>query len=337
MTFSIFAGEFVEGKEKLKLIVDKVYKSAKELQSSLFEMSRIEDSDDDDGTYDADFDQELQLDVDLCHDIEELGEAEQKMLQQADPDADDIDGEPALTMLEYKLPAKENPQENSVGRSEDDAIALSDDDEEPTENEKPISNFASASFKAAEPKQALTRDQSLVDRNAGTNDSNDILSGGRLYRIIFGETTLGLDVTLYEGRIVVAKVSVERLARLGEHSKPAVGDILAAIAGHSLGLIANLSATLQYLKQALQSPPPVELMFIEAPNFMEAFQKQSLLNKALEIGNSQQQQQQPSVAPPQIPADISSFSNDVIDLLDGNENGAFYRPHVNELGSFFYS
>lgn len=303
-----FTGEFVEGQEKLKLVVDTVYKSAKAIQSSLFDISSVEDSVDDHGTNDADLDQELQLDGDLVHDIEELGEEEQRMLYQGDPDADETDGEGAFSELELKMPAKDNFEESCLGRSEDDAIALSDDDDESTENEKPGSSLAYASNEADESEQSQLHDQGSVDRKVSANDPYDLLGDSRLYRIIFGDTALGLEVTLYERRIVVAKISPERQSRLGVDSKPAVGDIFASISGHSLGLITSLSATLLYLKRALQTPP-VELMFVEAPVFIEAFQKQSL-SKAVEKANSQQ-----SVARSQNPSDVSSSPIDVIDLL----------------------
>ena len=80
-------GEFVEGQEKLKLVIDKEYRGAKELQSALF---HVEDdgSDDEDGPTDTtNVDRELEFDADLVHDIEEMGEEEERMLRLSeDPD-----------------------------------------------------------------------------------------------------------------------------------------------------------------------------------------------------------------------------------------------------------
>jgi hypothetical protein len=303
-------------------VVEKTYKNSKELHSAMFDVSSVEDSgsDEEDGADDADFDQELQLDSDLVHDIEELGEEEQKMLQEADPDADDTEGEPAPIELDSKMAAQEISEESCLGRSEEDAIALSDDEAETTDDGMHESNGASTSDKSKEASQASSAtNQGSVDSRVASvptilpepKDSNepyDILSGSRLYRIIFGDSQLGLEVALHEGRIVVARISQERLARLGKGSKPAVGDILSSIAGHSLGLVPNLHRTLSYLKHVLQTPP-VELTFLEAPRFIEAFRKRGLLN-ALEKAEAQQP---PRVAQPQNSA--AAPSDDLIDLL----------------------
>ena len=263
-------GEFVEGKEKLKLVVDKEYNSEKELHSALFdEIAEDSGSDVEDGSDDGNIEQELQFDNDLIHDIEELGEEEQRMLRESE-DSDDADGDPSPADLDTKMPAKEavGPT-SSKGLSEDDAIALSDDEDD-TAGRQP------SAMSAGSPQPSTARTADVASTAAGSapveEDPTDIFSGCRLYRIIFGDKRLGLEITLYNKRVVVTRVTEQRRQQLGDDSKPAVGDILAGIGGLSIRPTSNLDAVLGHLRHVLQQPP-TELMFVEAPLFVEEFQR----------------------------------------------------------------
>jgi hypothetical protein len=88
--------------------------------------------------------------------------------------------------------------------------------------------------------------------------------------------------------------------RLGENSKPAVGDILVSIAGYSLSKVSSLDQIVLYLKHVLQKPP-VTLMFIEAPRFAEHFNQRMIqiaeMAKAVnapKAGNAPQPTQPPT-------------------------------------------
>jgi hypothetical protein len=314
-------GEFVEGMEKLKLVVNKTFKGFKEFQSALFdEIDEADCSDDEGGIDDDDAFNDLQFDSDLAHDIEELGEEERQMLRLADPDAEDADGEPALLDMDTKPPATEPDivDERGLGTSEVDAIALSDD-EGSDEPDEPVSQSTGSDSLKPEVSAATIGDapekSHLTSFATGpSTDPSDLLSDARMYRIVFGDATLGLDVTLVEGRVVVARVSSWRLERFGADAKPAVGDILVAVGGHALSVTTNLEPILHYLRSRLKNPP-VELMFLEAPRFVERFQVHAMKIQAHLA--KRQKEAAASAAAPGLSgkAPSSDSSDDVIDLL----------------------
>lgn len=317
-------GEFVEGKEKLKLVVDKEYNGAKELQSALFDEVAASGSDDEDGSDDSNIEQELQLDGDLVHDIEELGEEERKMLQQTE-ETEDNDSDPSPSDLDTKMPAKETVgRSSSQGLTEEDAIALSDDEEE-IADKKPSGNSGFVPEKqSAESTQSST---GITSQTAGTvdasttaagntqqaDDPTDILTGSRLYRIIFDGTKLGLEVAMYNQRVVVTGVTEERRKQLGDDSKPSAGDILVSIGGQTVPLTEQLDSVLSYLRRELQQPP-TELMFLEAPKFTEGLFKQFVAR--LHAAASKAQRKPAPPPPPPAAAAPPSSSNEVIELLD---------------------
>jgi len=308
-------GEFVEGKEKLKLVVDKEYNSEKELHSALFdEVAEDSGSDVDDGSDDGNIEQELQFDNDLIHDIEELGEEEQRMLRESE-DLDDGDGDPSPADLDTKMPANEAVgRASSKGLSEDDAIALSDDEDD-TAGRQPSARSAGS----PQPQPSTVRAADVASTAAGiapvAEDPTDILSGCRLYRIIFGDKRLGLEISLYNRRVVVTRVTEERRLQLGEDSKPAVGDILAGIGGLSLIPTGNLDAVLGHLRQVLQQPP-TELMFVEAPLFVEEF-KRYTDNLSQKSAAAAPPPLPPAAAPPSSSNDVRSRKTpEVVELLD---------------------
>jgi hypothetical protein len=276
-------GEFVEGKEKLKIIVDKTYDGHRELHSTLFHVDPSDEEDSHNDDDDLDFGDDLQFDTDLAHDIEELGEEERRMLQSLENDADESDNlvpvaDPTATAdPDVKVKANvSNIVEEGLGKSEEDAILLSDDDDEDAAVEstaKPAGNVSNTTIE----KSAENTKNTLVHTSTAYNpafQSEDIFDGCRLYRICFCETKLGLEVILVNGRIVVSSIRPERMARLGPNSKPGVGDILCGIKGHTVGLVNDLHATLQFLKRILMRPP-IEFSFIEAPKFIALFNSDS--------------------------------------------------------------
>ena len=306
-------GEFVEGQEKLKLVIDKEYRGAKELQSALF---HVEDdgSDDEDGPTDTtNVDRELEFDADLVHDIEEMGEEEERMLRLSEDPDDDIGGEVDVSHPlepDMKMAAREPTFERSAskGLTEDDAIALSDD-EDGAASTKPSINGTALAEHSLNSKQLATSEIHATGTSMNTDDPIDILEGCRLYRIIFPDTRLGLEITIHNYRIVVASVTEERMKRLGQDSKPSVGDILVAIAGSALKPTNNLEGILQYLKSVLKHPP-TEFMFAEAPRFVAGFKWQTDQSKVMsKIPDA-------ALAPVPRPPPPSSSSSALIELLD---------------------
>ena len=80
-------GEFVEGKEKLKMVVHKVYKNTKEL-TSMFEADLGSFEDDDAEDFPEDMN-EFIFGEDLEQDILSLGEEEKKMVKEDEGEDDE--------------------------------------------------------------------------------------------------------------------------------------------------------------------------------------------------------------------------------------------------------
>lgn len=316
-------GEFVEGKEKLKLVVDKEYNGVKELQSALFHVEE-EGSDEEDAIGDSNDDQDFLLDGELVHDIEELGEEEQRMLHQSD-ETDDGDGDgdavQPVNLDDSKMPAKATAEQNgSKGLTEDDAIALSDDEDDgiapkPGINGAPLDKKPAAETQVGPQKPT----ESVSDTVASAEASgDDILAGCRLYRIIFPDTRLGIEVGIFNMRVVVNSITEERRQRLGEDSKPAVGDILISIRGSVLRPNNSLDAILHYLKKVLQNPP-TDLVFLEAPKVAALFKQ----HRAKRREHAKQMAAIQAAAlgpPPALPSKSNNISNgdnnEVIEVLD---------------------
>ena len=244
------------------------------IENTLFNVDPSDEGDCQNGDDDIDFGEDLQFDIDLAHDIEELGGEERRMLQSLETDTDEADNvavDPSAPVdpVDAKVLAnKSNAFENGLGKSEDDAISLSDDDDE---EQLDVAAKSSAGNTTSE--SQLENAKTAVG-NSGWNPAllnDDVFDGCRLYRIFFCEPKLGLEVLLFNRRIVVSSIRPERLARLGPNSKPGVGDILCGIKGHSVGLVENLPAALHFLKLLLQKPP-IEFNFIEAPKFISVFE-----------------------------------------------------------------
>jgi hypothetical protein len=292
-------GEFVEGKEKLKLVVHKTYESTKELHT-MFDNAAEGDSDEDGEMGDMDdFGQELDLDGELEHDIEQLGEEEERMLRLAEKDDDEPDaavsnGDTATD--DRKMPAVEVVAETKAeGGTEEEAIMLSDDDDEEVEvTSKP----------AAAPSSTANGESSFgVDGAPKEKEPFNILGPFhkcRLYRVRMEGPSLGISVAFYKHRVVVEKLHQDRIDRVGESSKPVVGDVLVGINGQRLPLINSLGQVMQHLRSVMQRPP-VELTFAEDQDFADFYKYTVMLDRV---------RQHPVLPPPVTDA------NGVIELLD---------------------
>jgi SWI/SNF-related matrix-associated actin-dependent regulator 1 of chromatin subfamily A len=267
-------GEFIEGRAKEKIIVNKIYKCIKELHASVFPNLDGFEEDEEEGIEEIDLYDVLPLDDDFYHDIEEFGEEEQRMLRQLEVDETETRSSPAE--CDVKIEACATVVD---GKSEDDAIDLVDDDEEEEECRPGRQALTSISMPNSnitqQKKVGATENESLVVGSKAEilpSVTADMFSGCRLYKIVFCQPKLGIEVLLHEGRVVVGRISEERLNLLGNDSKPAIGDILVSIAGFSLSLTHQLEQYATYLKYVLQKPP-VELCFLEVPVFAAQFRE----------------------------------------------------------------
>lgn len=257
-------GEFVEGKENQKLVVDKTYHTIKELHDQFQGLDFDENEEvSDDPEFADDF-----LDVDLVHDIEMLGDEEQKMLQVSLEDDEALDPEPILkdSMRNSNnvKPASlksdsllSTSEEMQSGHTEDDAIALLDDDED---------------VRKADP----TEPEAKPDGPAGFDSSHNFCSSTcRAYRIILKGPSLGLTIENYKGRIVVSRVSPN-----SENAKPSVGDIFASVNGVRFPIAADSVGILRLIRGQLLRGA-TEFIFLEEPIFASHF-KGLLLRKEAE-------------------------------------------------------
>lgn len=249
-------GEFVEGKEKQKIVVEATYRTEKELLEQFESMD--EDDVDDELELDADTGIE-QLLGDLTDDIEHLGEEERKMLLILDGDDDDNEGQ-AATMDDRKMPAIDI--RDTLGTTEDEAIALSDDEE-------PSSKFKSTQ----EGKSDASQPNNDVNEKAivpAPNPLSSPISDCRLYRMTFFGFKLGISLVPVRGRVAVGSIMDERIARVGENSKPHAGDVLVAVNGQLIPYETKFDLLIGALRQSLKNPP-LEITFAEAPSFVDEF------------------------------------------------------------------
>ena len=255
-------GEFVEGKEKLKMVVHREYKNTHELHSMF--QSDFDAFDDDDGgdefAEDMAMMTELLSDEELEHDILSLGELEQKMAKEEDgddedPPVQDFDGDQKPISIEIS-PTKDK---DSVGKSEEAAITLSSGDDSDEGKQGGNSSIYPSVASSANPTASTT---------ASPLDAP--LVGCRMFRIVFSGPSIGVDVCPFNGRIVVDAIGRERRKRLGPDSKPATGDVFASINGIQCPFGWSIQNFRHYMKHAF-TKPPVTVVFAEIPHVREQF------------------------------------------------------------------
>jgi hypothetical protein len=287
-------GEFVEGKERLKLVVETVYESNNDLLSALFDVPTDTAGNDDGPDYDDNGNPMTDFTLSF-DDIAELGAEERKMLA--------VDGEEAVLAPEAA---------NDEGQCEHSAILLLDDDDM---EKKPAAQIESQEVDGDDNEignngssSSLTKSASntgmAVQDNPDAMPEDSILWGCRLFKVIFTTTKLGLTVKIFHGRVVIFKISPERLAVLGDNCKPAIGDILVSIGGFPLPVHDDLNFILNFMGYFLKNPP-VEMHFVEAPRVAVEFYKFIAQSEA------------PFLAPPVAPyPSAAAPGNSVIELLD---------------------
>lgn len=248
-------GEFVEGKEKMKMVVHKTYKGAEEWRMSLERTTEEEDGEDfDDGAEPKFIIDDDGVEEEIVNEIHQLEEEEQAMLRASESDDDDLEGESKELENLQSI-----PKGQKVGSSEADAICLSDDEDEAG---KSFDNYREADNRRQSPPQPFVKDWLL----------SKSFPGLRLYKMHFSGETYGLDIVAYSGRIVVRGQSEKRIEQLGLYTKPAPGDIVVACNNKYIPYGWELNNALLFLARTIKlSRSPVELMFAEDTEFSDFF------------------------------------------------------------------
>lgn len=305
----------------MKIIVDKIYKSHKDLHS-MFQIIDAPDEEDEDSDEPLDFTKEFQLDNEMCQDIALLGEEEQMMLHLSEAnDDDDIEasGQPVEAQKKASIGMIE---EAGIGKSENDAIDLVDDDDEECKARSrsiPVDDQPDQSKddeKTPDPQGRLSDLKSCRD-----NETDPFaLQRCRLYKILIPGSKIGIEMTWFHGRVVVLQKSQERIKECGADSRPAVGDVLAAVNGIPLPLARSFQEVMAYLRHSLNNKRGFsELVFAEDPVFTDYF----ILEHQKKI-RSERQQTHESTLISQEPKDGNAAEGSadptpnhvVIDLID---------------------
>lgn len=296
-------GEFVEGKEKLKLVIERTYTGLKELHA-IFSTPADDDEEDDRAVVKSDGDDEiLDLEMDLQQDIAELGKEELTMMLPADTEEDEVD-----LVAESKTQQSRNLPSNDTdgrGKSEEDAILLSDDEED-EEAAKPTGDAGGV----------IESDGAKPGDSGGsfnrTFNFNAPLPKCRIYTMTFPGPSFGIQLRLHERRAVVCTT------RSPQNGKPAVGDIVVALNGQHIEFIDHLSMFLNILKASIARDPPVRLTFAEDETFTKYY-TEVVLPAEFEIEKQQElhRQQLKQLAAQQRP---KADSNEVIELLDDDDD-----------------
>ena len=238
-------GEFVEGKEKMKIVVSKTYHSKHELLKSI-QPPDLTDFDEGDTFSDASLSDIEEIGSDIEHEIEELGLSEQMMLD-AGPDNDDSD--PDSQDLETKPAAKD-----AVGRSESEAICLSDDED--------VEEVFQADPQAELPPPGAP---ATTDSQVATSpkfEFNKSYPRMRVYKLRFSGAGYGLIVNFYAGRLIVTGSSDARVRQLGFLAKPHVGDVLVVVNGMKIPILLSMQPAANMM-MAAKHRGDVELWFTE--------------------------------------------------------------------------
>jgi hypothetical protein len=249
-------GEFVEGQEKLNIVVHHCYHGTKELLS-IFNVDEAVDNDEEEkwdaDDSDAEGEELLALEHDLERDIDLLGKEELTMILPEDDDEMNADGKPDQVVSQV------DNSEPPLGRSEDEAILLSDDEDEAvkagptTQNHSASVAKPSGDIKSA-PSGAIASAPS--NESAGSFDVSGPLLNCRAYNLLFDGPSFGMQLLVFHQRLIVgSKVN-------HQHTKPNVGDILVAMNGQMFPFVTNLGEVIPYLKAAI-SRASVELTFVE--------------------------------------------------------------------------
>jgi hypothetical protein len=254
-------GEFVEGMEDQKLVVDKEYANVHELHKEMFQNLEDSDSDDDDEkAKDAPDVFGGDLDAALENDINELARGELEELKEQDDEDEEIVG---IIDDDGKPRCFTNPSQNEViieGDSQDQPIELSDDESEEAvevQMKKPSSKLAVPARQAGP--DGKEGEIPLDDFNMSGN-----LPGCKVYKIRFtGRGNLGIQLLSVQGRSICLRTAAGQ-------TLPRPGDILVGINTHPLSV--NEAEVVHMIKDFKAKHGVVDLLFAEHKPFREYFE-----------------------------------------------------------------
>ena len=240
-------GEFVEGKEKEKMVIHKTYRSAKEFETLFGSKDLMQDGDeagipkcgDDIGPT------LIPLDASLEHAIEQLGEDEMQMLKSLNDDDEDVNktvNENSVfssgTGIQNAETTKETP-----GSSLDAPIPLSDDEDGDNE---PSSSHCEA-VGTSGPSSSLGRASELFQKP---------LRGCRIFRVAFPGTHLGFSTFMLNGRAVVLQTPPQpKDAVVNQGPVLAVGNVLVMINNFPVPIEKTGTQIHRMIQNALKQPP----------------------------------------------------------------------------------
>ena len=288
----------------MKMVVHNEYKSANELLS-MFETEIKKDEEEDEDIVDDFMADDLFADEGIEHDIMSLGEMERRMIKE-DADEDDTpDSEEDLDQKPSAMELAPLKKSDGLGSTEEAAITLSSGEESDGEEEVPSTTKPVASAASSEPTRESSTGQ--TPNATATHPPPDPLwwdtplPDCRLYRMTFYGASIGVDLAVFQGRIVISKIIQHRLDRLGPDSKPAVGDVFVTINTTTLPL--NLACeTFRTCTRGAFERGPVHAVFAESPKIRDAYLSSS----------------GPAVAPP--PKMPTGSSDDVIEIEDSDDD-----------------
>jgi hypothetical protein len=236
-------GEFVEGKEKLKLVVHKVYVGSSSLKESMNaeaffcddQLDRDEESIDHNSEVDED------LEPDLHKEIQEMELEEQEMVKAnvtgEDDDFDaDCDGK--------HIPKHGSTLSTMPGSTETEAICLSDDESD----------------------ENLSTD---LMNDVGINPNREFPEA-TLFKANYSQENLTFRLVLFNGRLVVQSKDQGSPST----SKPDVGDILLACNNDEIPPNAFVECLLDYFRILLRLSKTIELVFATDQEFTRYFLNQ---------------------------------------------------------------
>lgn len=231
-------GEFVEGKEKMKIVVHRKYRGTMDLKKSL-EIEKFEFDDEEEPEFDQSDEVAEELESQLHQDLEELEREEQEMLA-IDTEDDDGEGEGNGKASGF---SSGGAGATAAGSTETEAICLSDDEEV---------EVAPASRKSLR-EAGITVDREFPDL--------------KLYKMKFPAPSCGLVIARFQGRVVVREKE-EHLPKVG---RPNVGDILLACNNDEIVPNVNLAALLRHFDGLMHRFGEVEILFAEDQEFSVYF------------------------------------------------------------------
>lgn len=239
-------GEFVEGKEEQKIVVNHTFRTVEELQSLFRNYMSDEDDEDYGEPHEIDGSFDLQS-ADVIGEIAMFGEEERQMLR----DGEEDDG--GQNPEERKSPdvVVVDNEESTAGKTENSAICLDDSDDEEKKSEPMTSNAS---------RQNTAFDACL----------KCTLSNPRIFKMTFDGPSIGIELTFHKYRAVVSRISPGRVAQLGPDAKPALGDIVVGVNSVQLPLVKSLEQLLVYIQQCMKLGP-VLITFCEDKDFAESF------------------------------------------------------------------